>query len=240
MAKTLTNIETSVRYMVDDDRVVFTNGPGNKIFNSVYRKLCAAFPWAELIKKTAATDNTEVSKAVYTMPTTPVYADLQVVEISTLSNDSPTAEYSDIWGVDEVTAATARLNYKTIEPAPNEWDWNLAGQKVNQLTPDYYKRFYDVSTTLDAIEFRPAPSTVSGAIQFTGVVEPTEISTPAGTTIFWQSNADDALEHLLAAAMYSKGEKEVLMKSHLNTARTRLVEIWGNERVTTEVIEGII
>jgi len=72
------------------------------------------------------------------------------------------------------------------------------------------------------------------------LVEPTELSTPAATTIFWQSSADDALEYLLAAALYSKGEKLDLMKSQLEMARTRLIEIWGTERVTTETIEGII
>lgn len=241
MAKTLANIQKGVRFITKDDGVILTIGFGQVMFNSIYRSLCAMFDWPELIKEYTITSQTTTTTGVYEWTATsfPVYLDLKYVSVLSDSYDSPTTS-TDILGVSSVAEATARTTYKNVYPPPNEYEWDIQGRMAAIDQPKYFKRYYDASGSRHVIELRPAPSTAGYNIKAVGKVEPTELSTPSGTTVFLQSSADDALEHLLAAAYYFSGNDNAKGEIELKLAADRLSTIFVAERITTEDLKRVI
>ena len=238
MAKTLANIQKSVKDIVQDEKAVFTDGFGRTMFNSIYRSLVAKFDWPELSKRSAITSQTVADQEDYTWTGTsfPVFLDIKSVEVESLSNDEPTTS-SDVFGTSTLTEATARNTYKMIQQAPNEFEWNLAGRRASVKTPIWFKLYY---TSATQVSLRPAPSITGYNIRVTGTIEPTELTTPAGTTIFLQSSADDALEHMLAAAWLFKLKNETQANIELQRAASRLNAVFQDEQITTETIKGLI
>lgn len=241
MAKTLANIQKAVRFLTQDEGVILTDGFGRVIFNSIYRALCAKFDWPELIKEYTITSQTTTTTGVYAWTATnwPVWLDLKTVSILSDSYDSPTTS-SDILGVSSVTEATARTTYKNVYPPPNEYEWDIQGRKAAVDQPKYYRLYYDQANSRNAIELRPAPSTAGYNIKGFGKVEPTELSTQAGTTVFLQSSADDALEHVIAAAWFFAKKDNTQAELELKRAADRLGSIFKLERITTEDIKQLI
>lgn len=241
MAKTLRDIETSVRDIVQDDKVVLTAGFGLKMFNQVYRNLVAKFPWPERIVSDEITSTTVPNQESYAWTASgfPTFMDVTAVEMKTPTDASPTPK-TDVFGVSSYTESTQGTTFKLIPPAPNELEWSIAGRLPAQQTPRYYRRIYDAA---NKISFRPVPSTSGYAIKITGVVEPTELTTQTGTTgttIFLQRAADDALEHLLAASWLFKYKNIDQGNFEMSRASDILQTIFTNEKITSETIKDIV
>ena len=293
MAKTLRNIQQSVKDITSDDNAVLTSGLGLKLFNRTYRGLTALFDWPEAIRRAVLTSKTVATQEYYTFTGEdfPVFMDIKFVEVETPSYDSPSAS-SDIFGAYALTAATTRLNWKILYPPPNEFEWNLAGRIESVTTPQWFKQFKSnryfivaadygdesnrwhsvddgstwVQTTsanvgdevryyaatdgsgtgateasdLNSVAIRPVPTTAGYRIRIVGKIEPTEATAGTDTTVFLQSSADDALEHLLAAAWLYKLKNNTDADKQMRMAADRLAAIFADAKITTETIAGIV
>lgn len=293
MAKTLADIQQAVKDLTLDDSVVFTAGFGRKMFNRLYRALAARFDWPELSVRAVLASATVVDQENYewTGEDFPIFLDVKIVEINSLSFDSPTTS-SDVFATSNLTEASARNTFKMIQQVPNEFEWNLAGRRGSIDTPIWFKRFLSnrhiivtadvgsgsdkwhsvsdgttwiqtttanigdevrfftatdnagtgatTATNTQRLALRPAPSTAGYTIRVTGVIEPTELSTPSSATIFLQSSADDALEYLLAASWSFKIKNIAQGELEIQRAVVRLSSIFSDEQVTTETIRGLI
>lgn len=241
MAKTLRNIQQSVKDITGDNTVIITDGLGRKMFNRIYRNLVARFDWPELLQSVVLGSQTVANQEEYEWTATswPVFLDLKYVEILSESYDSPTTS-SDVFGSGTLTEPSSRTTYKNVYPPPNEYEWDLAGRRTSIDQPKYFKRQYDRTNTRHVIAFRPAPLTSGYNIRAVGVVEPTELSTPAATTIFLQSSADDALEYMLAAGWLFKFKNNKDAEIQIQRAVTKLQSVFRQERITTEDIRGMI
>lgn len=240
MAKTIREIEAAVRDITQDNKVTLSVSYGLKMFNRIYRALIAKFPWPEQTETAALTSNTVASQESYawTGASFPTFLDLRTVEMLTPSDAAPTTS-SDVFGSSTLTSPTG-TSYKVIPVAPSEFEWNLAGRLPAQQTPRYYKRIYD---SANKISFRPIPSTSGYAIRVTGISEPTELTTAigaTGTTIFLQSSADDALEHLIAAAWLFKYKNNDQGNLETQRAADILNTIFVKEQITAEDLKDII
>lgn len=236
MAKTLTEIETAVKDITQDNKVVLNASYGLKMTNRVYRSLVAKFPWPEQTRTAALTSATVADQESYAWTGTsfPVFLDVRTVEVNTPSDTAPTTS-SAVFGSNTLTDPTGS-SYKAIPEAPNEFEWNLAGRLPAQKTPRYHRRLYG---SANSVSFRPIPSTSGYAIRITGITEPTELTASAGTTIFIQSSADDALEHLISAAwLFKYGDAQ---RANLETQRAAdiLNTIFTKENITVEDIKDI-
>jgi hypothetical protein len=293
MAKTLRNIEQSVKNITNDDAVVLTDGFGRKLFNRTYRGLVALFSWPEFLRRAVLTSPTVVSQENYqwTGEDFPSFIDLKYVEIESDSYDSPTTS-SDIFGTSTLTEATSRNTYKMLFPPPDEFEWDRAGRQAGVDAPQYFRlfrsnrhiivaadvgsgtnrwhsvndgttwvqttstnigdevRYYaatadvgtgaSTATETNRLAIRPVPTVAGYIIRAFGVIEPTELSTSAGTTQFINSSADDALEHILAAAWFFNYKDSEQANIQLQQAVERLKSVFKNEQITTETISGLI
>lgn len=237
MAKTLREIETAVKDITQDNKVVLSVSYGLKMFNRIYRSLVAKYPWPEQTRTAALTSSTVADQESYAWTGTsfPTFLDVRTVEMLTPSDAAPTTS-SDVFGSSTLTSPTG-TSYKVIPVAPNEFEWNLAGRLPAQQTPRWHKRLYG---SANSVSFRPIPSTSGYAIRITGITEPTELTAAAGTTIFIQSSADDALEHLIAAAWLFKFKNNDQANLETQRAADILNTIFVNEQITTEDIQDMI
>jgi len=142
MTRTLTNIQTSVRYFGRDDSIDLTTDPLLTVSNTIYRSLAAAFDWPEMHRRAVLTSETVADQESYqwTGEDFPTFLDVKSVEIKSLSFDSPTTS-SSVFGVSALTEATARYTWKNIYQPPNEFEWDEAGRRSSVDTPMYYRRY---------------------------------------------------------------------------------------------------
>ncbi len=142
MSKTLAQLQQSVKFILEDDSIILTDGFGRPLANRVYRALAAAFHWPELNRKAILTSKTIVDQENYELAgeDMPNFVDIDYVEVNSLSFDQPTTD-SDIFNTNAITDASSRYTYKMIQVPPNEWEWNLAGRRNSTITPLWYKRF---------------------------------------------------------------------------------------------------
>jgi hypothetical protein len=142
MTRTLTNIQTSVRFYGRDDSIDLTTDPGLTVSNTVYRGLAAAFDWPEMHRRAVTVGVTVADQESYLWSGEdfPNFLDVKSVEIKSLSYDPPTTSTS-VFGVSSLTEPTARYTWKHIYPPPNEFEWDEAGRRTSVDTPQYYKRY---------------------------------------------------------------------------------------------------
>jgi beta-galactosidase GanA len=231
MAKTLTQIETQVRRLSGNDTIVLSADPGLAMANRIYRKMASSFEWPELYQRANLATTTTADTGEYEWDSSmPVFADIKAVEINSIAHGVAVFGTA-VFGVDSFSTTTGQYSFKKVNQPPNEWQWNLAGQKSSQATPDFYRRFLDGS--INKIELRPAPSESGRTIRVSGVVEPTELTSGDSTTVFLQSIADDALASLVAFT-YSKDLK------CLQEGASLLQAIWGKEKATEENVKELV
>lgn len=226
MAKTLGQIELLVREYTKTDSIVLSVEPGLSLFNSVYRSVARLYKWPEL-------RDTIVDDTIVTSTTTNVYPWPNVSRIEegdatttsyAVTLDEGTATTSQYWRqIDEGDAtdsavafwdvvaievgndASSTINELMLQPR-DETEWGETGQD-DPSVPTYYLRKKVGSD--NKIELRPAPNYSGGKIEFTGYVEPDELTKIGDTTVFQAKNADNALARLIASEYYIKmGEQE--------------------------------
>lgn len=218
MAKTLTDIQSSVRFFGRDDTIDLTTGTGLIIANSMYRAVSSLLPWSEFRKTTDLPDATTSGTGTYAWisTTTAVYTDVKAFEIG---NDASDTQF-----------------VLQIVP-PTELEWNMASKDSNRI-PTMYMRFNDAGT--DKVEIRPVPSYTAATMKVTGITEPTALATGSSTTEFLVSSADDALAHLIAAAYLQRaGMGQEIIQSNIQRATEILQSLFANEELPVESIRAI-
>ena len=188
MVDTLTNIQTDARFYANDSALTITSGDGLRIFNLVYqgmfspgfimRDVKVGRRWPE-----ATREDTSLTMVAgqedYTWPTTPKFK-------------------HPIWL--EGTEGTART-YPIIW-VPDMTVWSAYGPNNVGDTEPIYARLLDVSGTL-TLSLRPNPNRADG-IRINGLIEITELTQGADSTVFVNVNSDRALSKLVAAEFKAK------------------------------------
>ena len=243
MAKTLEEIEISVRRYAGDDTIVLTTDPGNSIFNAVYRDIASQLPWAEFRVKKRFRRTT----AAYT---TAASAD-QLYEDTVLGKE----HYQ--WSFESVPLACTAIvhnrfiDVKAIEltvsgpvilvPPESEMDWNLAGGPTTAIAqPRMYMREYDATRTMDAIAIRPRPSVAGLPLYATGIIEPEELTALTDRTRFIVRAADDALERVVAAVFQNRRGDGNAASSNIQNATSILQRLHNREVATKELVTNIV
>ncbi len=217
MAKTLTKIETLVRFNARDDIISLTVEPGLSITNSIYREVAAAFPWSELRKTVDLSAPTVDGQSIYSW-----------------ANGS-SAVFTDVKGVEIETAGSGDI-FNLLNVPSTEWEWNEAAKTVDTI-PVYYIRINDNGT--DSVEIRPAPDYSAGVIRVIGIVEPAEFTLGSSVSEFLTSTADDALAYLIAANYAVRKGSGDLMQINIQKATAALKMLFGKEQVTQETVQMI-
>lgn len=179
--KSLTEIQAGVQFSGAERGLSLTTDENLPVFNRNYRGLAAELPWPELRRRDTSIATT-AGTAPYDMPlrNSIVFLDLKIVEIQD--------------GDDED-------KYKKISPAPSELAFSLAAVEPNAGVPKYY--ILDNDGDVDQIRFAPSPK-YAKTVRLTGIVEPEPLVDGDGVTAFRQRAADDALEHIVAADLFSQ------------------------------------
>lgn len=215
MAKTLTEIETLVKFFARDDSITLTTDPGLSIVNSIYRALASLLPWSEFRKTVSSTAVTITGTNLYAWVTTNAFSDVKSVEVE--------------------TTATSSVFQRLVIPE-TEWDWNLAAQTAN-TRPVYYMR---VNSSGNKVEIRPAPDYSGGAIQVIGIVEPSDLTIGGSTTDFLLSSADDALAYIISASFAIRDGFGDLAQINTQRATEILQKIFSVEQVPKETINMLV
>lgn len=194
MADSLTNIQTDARFWANDGQLdIISDSAGLRLFNMAYQGLCTpdfkllgvsiGRRWPETTREDTSLTMV-VSQEQYTWPTSPVFVDPTWIE--GLDTNNSNAPYPIHW-------------------APDMTTWSLYDE-VGDAEP-LYCRLIDVSGTLK-LALRPTPVRTDG-IRITGLIQITELTVGANTTIFRNYNTDKALS-ILVAALYKmkRGEPE--------------------------------
>jgi hypothetical protein len=218
MAKTLTQIQTSVRFYGRDENITLTTGTGLVIANSMYRALASLLPWSEFRKTTDLPATTTSGTGTYNWisATTAVYTDVKAFEIG---NDASNTQY-----ILQIIPET-------------ELEWNQASKDSNRI-PSMYMRYNDAGT--DKVEIRPIPNYSSATMKVTGITEPTALVNGSSTTEFLLSSADDALAHLIAAAYLERaGMGQNIVQANIQRATEILQSLFANEELPVESIRAL-
>jgi len=196
MAKTLNQIQDSVRVKARNGDLALSTSANLTQVNSVYRRMTNAAPWRELRRQGTLAAATVADQNNYTWDSAlPKFTDITMVEIENASIDN--AVFGEaVFGVDTFTTSTVGDTWKRISPAPSEYEKNLASRMSSEATPRYYDLFHD--GTNNKVGLFPAPSATGDAIRITGIIEPDELTGLGSPTIFLSKDADDAFEWLLA------------------------------------------
>lgn len=218
MAKTLTAIQTLVRFNARDDSLDLTVDPGLSITNAIYREVAAAFPWPELRKTVNLTAATTTSSKFVSWA------------------NATSAVFTDVKGVEVETTATSSV-FNLLNVPDTEWDWNLAG-KATAGIPVYYKRVDNSGT--QSVELRPQPSYATGVVRVIGIIEPTELTIGASTTLFLASTADDALAYMIAASFAVRDGFNDLVNINVQKATSALKQLFSKEQITQETVKQIV
>ena len=171
MARTLTLIQDDVRFISRDDSLIITSSFGLEIANRMYRILGSIAKWPELrvIDESVTTVDAQND---YTWPSAK-FKEVQAmaVEVST--------------GV-----------YELMHIPENEWEWNRMERETDSSRPLQYMRYRDGSTNKFTV--RPAPDSTGKKFRITGYIEPALLTQGSDSTIFINSDLDDALVYLIA------------------------------------------
>jgi len=179
MSDTLSNIQTDARFFADDSVVDLTTGLGLRIANLVYQRMCNMRRWPELIRVDTSLSTTSGTDS-YTWVTSPVFKEEPLIEIQESSGSS---------------------DYCIISRCPDEHTWTQIKNSGNSF-PVYYRKINESGTV--KIVFGPTPNVSSLTIRITGLIEATEFSGGASTTVFLEKNSDRALSMLIAAEYQEK------------------------------------
>ena len=196
MAKTLDQIQESVRVKARDGDLTLNTSINLTQVNSIYRRMTAAAPWSELRRRASLAAATVADQQEYTWDTAmPRFTDVISVEIQNASIDN--SVFGEIvFGVDTFTSSSVGDTWKRIVPAPSEYEKNLAARMASEAIPRFYELFHD--GTDNKIGLYPAPSASGDAVRVTGIIEPDELTGLGSGTIFLSKDADDAFEWLIA------------------------------------------
>jgi len=236
MARTLTLIETGVQYLAKDTAIVLTTASSSalKAVNRIYRGLVLALPWGEYTQEdTSLTTTADTTR--YTWPSTVVFADVKSIEIL---GDNTQVHDTGLGLFDTVTYQAATTDYRTVHKPPTERDWVEAGQRPSQRSPEFWK-MVNVSGVMK-LELRPAPTTSSQTIRITGIIEPTELTAGSSTTLFLQSSADDALEHLIASDILMHDGMAQEGAQALQKGQGILQQLFTKDQVTMELVKEVV
>ena len=234
MSRTLTLIQIGVRFLAKDEAIVLLDTGKLKAFNRIYRGLALAFPWGEFLQLDSSLSSI-ADQTQYTWPSTPIFSDVQIVEIE---DDDPLIEDDDLGLFTAVTFQAATETFKRIQVPPSEREWINSGKKSSQLTPDYWKMI-NVSGIIK-LELRPVPKNSGKTINIAGLVEPTEFTQASDSTVFLQKNADDVLEHLVAADQLFRDGMTQEATAALQFASAVLQRLFKNEQITVETVKELI
>jgi len=218
MAKTLSDIQTAVRIYARDGALTLTSGDGLVSVNRLYRQLAGSLPWPEVRRKDT-TLSTTASTAAYTWPSYPTsfrFIDIKTIEIQD-DDDSD--------------------KYKIIYAPPDEWTWNEAGNKPDQVIPDHYMRV--ASGVADQVEFRPSPKIGSKTIRITGLIEPTPFVYAGNKSFFISQLADDAFEYMIAASWLSRDGFAQESQSVLAKSISLLKMLFEIDESTEELLKRV-
>ena len=206
MADTLTNIETDVQFWADDTALSITSGVNLRLFNTVYQGMFSpdyivfgvkiGRRWPE-----ATREDTSLTMVAgqedYTWPTTPEFKEPVWLE----GTNGTTDVYPILWVPDMATWSA--------------YDPNNVGD-----SEPIYARLLDVAGTL-TLSLRPNPHRTDG-IRINGMIEVTELTTGANSTIFANKNADRALAMVVASHFKAKRGDSGRALELLNQAKSLL------------------
>ena len=191
MARTLTEIQASVRFHARDNGLVLTDTSGLLLANRVFRKLVLSFEWPEYYVEDV-TLTTIAGTSRYTWPTNAPASVLRV-EVQGTHNGG-TLFGSGVFGQDLFGAGEEK--YRGLAKPPSELAWERASLEPDSDWPWYYRRRRE--STTNQLEIRPAPAGAK-PVRISGLKEPTDFAVGTDSTIFIDSASDDALEYLIAA-----------------------------------------
>lgn len=215
MALTLTEIETIVRHEARSSTLNISSGTGLSVFNMLYRRFSALFPWTELIK-TDSSLTTVSGTGSYTWPSTFRYSDVRSVQMQNPAQNN---------------------KYITIVPTSMEILLSSEEARANGF-PTVYKREHDATNNI--IKFAPTPNTTGLGIKITGVTEPENLTSGSDATIFLEKTADDALSYLISADYMFKRAQPERGSQLVDVARSILSSRFGKEIASEEVVNRMV
>ena len=197
MAKTLSQIQDSVRVKARDGAITLDDSVNLPQVNSIYRRMTNASSWRELRRQGTLAAVTVAAQQAYTWDSSmPKFTDITMIEIENASVDN--SVFGElVWGVDTFTSSSVGDTFKRIAPAPSEYEKSIAARMASEAIPRFYDLYHD--GTNNKIGLYPAPSASGDAIRVTGIIEPDELTGLGSGTIFISKDADDAFEWLIAA-----------------------------------------
>ena len=216
--KTLSQIETGVKFNSADKGVSLTTDANLEVVNRNFRALAAELPWPELRRRNTDLATT-AGTAAYDMPSRSiiVFLDLKLV----LMQDGDDQD-----------------KYKIIVPANTEREFANAENQPDSVMPRYYT--LDSDGIDDQIRFAPAPSLGSKTIRLIGIVEPEPLVDADDVTPFRQRAADDALEHIIAADLFQADGFTERANAQLSKAQQILSRLFGKDVVPLERLQQIV
>ena len=186
MATTLTNVQTDVRFWVQDADLVITSGDGLRRANEVYQGVFTpgyslldmkiGMRWPERIRENTSLSTTD-GTASYNWPSSPVF----ILDDSVL----------------ELQEASGGSIYRSLDRIVDEVE-DLMLRNSSNAIPTHYRWGSDTSGTA-TVTLRPTPSQSSLTIRIRGATEVLAFVDGTSTTEFDNINHDKALAMLIAS-----------------------------------------
>jgi hypothetical protein len=215
MAKTLTQIETLVKWEARQSDFSCTSVSGLAIFNMIYLRVAAMFPWPELYKADASLV-TIADSGEYTWPSSVMFSNVNLIQIQDTEDD---------------------LKYKVISPTPTELDFVEAHEEPASF-PRYYKRIVN-SSNVKKLCFAPHPKYSGALITISGTYEPTEFTQGSDATVFLNKNVDNAIALLIAANIMDKRDYPKRAQRLTAKAAELLSSVAGKEITPIELRDTV-
>ena len=189
MAKTLTEIQTLVRFLARDEGILLTDATGLAVTNMVYSRMVEGLRFPEFIRNDESL-TTVADQEAYTWPTTVIFT--EVIDIT-------------------VQDPSHNLRYRVVPSPPNDFEW----ARIRGSQPAFPLMHLRLQTSgVDQLLLSPAPHVTGLTIRIHGHVEPADLTAGSSTTIIIQRDADNALAHLIAASFLDKRNDKPLADHH--------------------------
>ena len=215
MAKSVSDIQSGMRFKGAEDSILVTEGEGLRNLNDVYRGLAAALPWPEFTREDTSIQTASGNR--YDWVSSVVFLDVMAFEIQDGEDGN---------------------KYKIVFPAADMNSLNKSRNKNKQSVPDFYWRFY--TGTTHQVELAPGPKFSGKTIRVTGIIEPDELQDGNSETMFIQRAADDAMEWLLASMYQQRDGMLDRAQISMKNAQETLQRLFGRELVPDELIHRIV
>jgi len=215
--KLLSDIQDKVRIYTNDSRLILTDNTTDKnrgldITNETYLRLISIYEWPEF-NRVDTSISTIGGTTSYNWPSSPRF--MNILNIELLNEDS---------------------EYEIIPQVINELDWSNFSRMSNSF-PRVYR--FESTGEQKKISLAPTPS-VSKSLRIRGVIEPSGLINGDSETIFYNKIADNALEYMIAAAIYFKRGVDDKAINRIRRASSLLKNLTGKEIMLEELDPRVV